>query len=214
MYNQDAMASATRPVAARRASLAWALGSLFPAAFLFCLFALTLLSAPEHDDFCFADLHARHGFVQTISIFYQSLSGRIVVLILGQIPPAISAATNVSLLSAYSLALAAAAGLFLFGLAVATVRAWPRAGALQLAFLTFAFASTVVSATPNLRELLYWLTGLICYVPPALLTILILGECTGRSTPKQSFPGYSPSAWRWANSSPRCATSSPASGCC
>ncbi|MCS3894558.1 hypothetical protein M2171_003691 [Bradyrhizobium japonicum USDA 38] len=178
MYNQDAMASATRPVAERRASLAWALGSLFPAAFLSCLFALTLLSAPEHDDFCFADLHARHGFVQTISIFYQSLSGRVMVLILGQLPPAISAAANVSLLSAYSLTLAAAAGLFLFGLAVATVRAWPRAGALQLAFLTFAFASTVVSATPNLRELLYWLTGLICYVPPALLTILILGECT------------------------------------
>ncbi|WBL76459.1 DUF6056 family protein [Bradyrhizobium xenonodulans] len=172
------MPLATRPLAGRRASLAWALGSFFPAAFLFGLFALILLSAPEHDDFCFADQYARHGFIQTISIIYHSLSGRVVALFLSQIPTAISKATNVSLLSAYSLTLMACAGLFLFGSAVATIRAWPRAGVLQVTFLTLAFASTVVSAAPSLRELLYWLAGLTCYVPPALLTILILGECT------------------------------------
>lgn len=177
MYNQDAVPLAARPLAERRASLAWALSSLFPAIFLLCLFALTLLSAPEHDDFCFSDLYARHGFIQTISIIYHSLSGRVVALFLSQIPTAISEATNISLLSAYSLTLITCAGLFLFASAVATIRAWPRAGALQATFLTLAFASTVVGAAPSLRELLYWLAGLTCYVPPALLTILILGEC-------------------------------------
>ncbi|EJN12827.1 hypothetical protein PMI42_03833 [Bradyrhizobium sp. YR681] len=177
MYNEDVVPLAARPLAQRRAGLAWALCSLLPAIFLLGLFALTWLSAPEHDDFCFADLYARHGFVQTISIVYHSLSGRVVPLFLSQLPPAISAAMNVSLLSAYSLTLAASAGLFLLGSAVAIVRAWPRAGAPQLIFLALAFASTVVSAAPSLRELLYWLAGLTCYVPPALITILILGEC-------------------------------------
>lgn len=178
MYNQSVMPLAAHPLADRRANLVWALCSLLPAIFLFCLFTLTLLSAPEHDDFCFADLYARHGFAQTISIDYHSLSGRVVALFLSQLPPAISAAANISLLSAYSLTLAASAGLFLLGSAVAIVRAWPRAGVPQLTFLTLAFASTVVSAAPSLRELLYWLAGLTCYVPPALLAILILGECT------------------------------------
>lgn len=177
MYNQDVVPLAARPLAERGASLAWALCSLLPAVFLLGLFALIWFSAPEHDDFCFADLYARRGFVQTISILYNSLSGRVVALFLSQFPPAISTATNVSLLSAYSLTLTASAGLFLLGSALAILRAWPRAGAPQLTFLALAFASTVVSAAPSLRELLYWLAGLTCYVPPALVTILILGEC-------------------------------------
>jgi len=172
------MPRAAAPATRRRVQAAWLLCSLFPAIFLLGLFALTLLSAPEHDDFCFADLYMHRGFTQTISIYYHSVSGRVVALVLSQLPPAISAAANVSLLSAYSLTLAASAGLFLLGSAVATVRAWPRAGALQLTFLTLAFASTVVGAAPSLRELLYWLSGLICYVPAGLVTILILGECT------------------------------------
>ncbi|QQO18082.1 hypothetical protein JJB99_13750 [Bradyrhizobium diazoefficiens] len=172
------MPFAARPLAERRASLAWTLCSLFPAIFLLGLFALTWLGAPEHDDFCFADLYARHGFIETVSIFYHSQSGRILPLLLTQIPPAITSATGINLLSAYSLTLAVSAGVFLLGSAVATVRAWPRAGALQLTLLTLAFASAVVGAAPSLRELLYWLAGLTCYVPPALLTILMLGECT------------------------------------
>ncbi|KJC34250.1 hypothetical protein UB31_39400 [Bradyrhizobium sp. LTSP849] len=166
-----------RPLAERRASLAWALCSLFPGIFLLCLFTLIFLSAPEHDDFCFAELYAGHGFIQTIAIIYHSLSGRVAALFLSQLPPAISAAANVSLLWAYSLTLAVSAGLFLFGSAVATIRAWPRAGALQLAFLSLAFASAVVSAAPSVRDLLYWLSSVTCYVPPAMIAILILGEC-------------------------------------
>ncbi len=177
MYNQGVIPLAARPLADRRARIGWVLCSLFPAIFLLSLFALTSLSAPEHDDFCFAELYMRHGFVQTVSIFYHSQSGRILALWLTQIPPAISAAANVSLLSAYALTMAASAGLFIAATALAMVRAWPRTGALQLTFLTFAFASAAVSAAPSVRDLLYWLSAVTCYVPPALVTILILGEC-------------------------------------
>lgn len=161
-----------------RARFVWALASLIPAIFLLGLFALTFLSAPEHDDFCFADLNTRFGFIQTISIYYHTVSGRIVALVLTQLPPMIAAAANVGLLSVYSATLAVSAGLFLLGSAIATIRGWPRASALQLTFLTLAFASTVLSAAPSVRELLYWLAGLTCYVPAAVITILILGECT------------------------------------
>ncbi|QIP08626.1 DUF6056 family protein [Bradyrhizobium symbiodeficiens] len=177
MYNQGVIPLAARPHADRRSWIGWTLCSLFPAIFLLCLFALTSLSAPEHDDFCFAELYVRHGFVHTVSIFYHTQSGRILALWLTQLPPAISAATGVSLLSAYSLTMAASAALFLAATALAMVRAWPRTAALQLVFLTLAFASAVVSAAPSVRDLLYWLSAVTCYVPPALITILILGEC-------------------------------------
>ena len=177
MYNQGVIPLAAHPLADRRAWIGWALCSLFPAVFLFLLFALTSLSAPEHDDFCFADLYARHGFIHTVWIYYHTQSGRILALWLTQVPPALSAATGVSLLSAYSLTMAVSAALFLAATALAMVRAWPRTAALQLVFLTLAFASAILGAAPSVRDLLYWLSAVTCYVPPALITILILGEC-------------------------------------
>jgi hypothetical protein len=174
---QEVKQNSAHPAAPSRARIAWALSSLIPAVFVLGLFALTFLSAPEHDDFCFADLNARFGFLQTISIYYHTVSGRIVALVLSQLPPMISAAANVSLLSAYSATLAVGAGLFLCATAVAMIRTWRGTSALQLTFLGVAFGSAVVSAAPSLRELLYWLAGLTCYVPAALITIIILGEC-------------------------------------
>lgn len=73
--------------------------------------------------------------------------------------------------------MAVSAALFLLATAAAMTRAWPRAGAPQLVFLTLGFASALVSASPSVRDLLYWLASVACYVPPALVTILILGEC-------------------------------------
>jgi hypothetical protein len=177
VYNQGVIPLATRPHADRRASIGWLLCSLFPAIFLLFLFALTSLSAPEHDDFCFAELYVRHGFIDTVSLFYHSQSGRVLALWLTQVPPAISAAAGVSLLSAYALTMAVSAALFLATTTLAMVRAWPHATALQLTFLALAFASAVVGAAPSVRDLLYWLSAVACYVPPAVITILILGEC-------------------------------------
>lgn len=188
MYNQGVTSLEAHSPANRRVWMAWALCSVFPAFFLVCLFALTLLSAPEHDDFCFADLYAHHGFVHTVSIFYHTQSGRILALWLTQLPPAISAATGISLLSAYSLTMAANAGLFLAATALAMVRAWPRAGALQLTFLTLAFASAVLGAAPSVRDLLNWLSSVTCYVPSVLITILILGECVRALDVQKGFP--------------------------
>lgn len=155
----------------------WLLASLFPALFVLCFFALTFLSAPEHDDFCFAYLNARQGILQTIATFYHSQSGRITALFLSQLPPAISGAMRIDLLSAYALTMALHAVLFLLAIVLATARTWPRAGIIQLAFLSLAFTATVIGASPSVRDLLYWLSGVTCYVPPAVLSILILGEC-------------------------------------
>ncbi|MGY3034693.1 hypothetical protein ACVIIV_003863 [Bradyrhizobium sp. USDA 4354] len=177
MHNQGVIPLKARPVVDRRVWIGWTLCSLFPAIFLLCLFALTSLSAPEHDDFCFAFQYARHNFLQTVSIFYHTQSGRVLALLLTQVPSAISTAAGISLLSAYSLTMAVSAGLFLSGVALAMIRAWPRTGALQLTFLTLAFAGTVLGAAPSVRDLLYWLSAVTCYLPPALVTILILGEC-------------------------------------
>ncbi|MEW6146799.1 MAG: DUF6056 family protein [Bradyrhizobium sp.] len=177
MYDRSVLPLAVRPLADRRARIGWSLCCLFPAIFLLFLFAVTALSAPEHDDFCFADLYARHGFVDTVSLFYRSQSGRVLALWLTQVPPAISAAAGVSLLSAYSGTMAVNAALFLAAAALVMVRAWPHTAALQLTFLTVAFAGVVVSAAPSVRDLLYWLSAVTCYVPPALITIWIVGEC-------------------------------------
>lgn len=177
MYNQGVIPLAARPHADRRAWIGWTLCSLFPAIFLLALFALTSLSAPEHDDFCFAFRYARYGYVDTVSLFYHSQSGRVLALWLTQVPPAISATAGVSLMSAYSLTMAVSAALFLAATALAMIRAWPGASDFKLVFLTLAFASAVLGAAPSVRDLLYWLSAVTCYVPSALVTILILGEC-------------------------------------
>ncbi|WP_025037539.1 DUF6056 family protein [Bradyrhizobium sp. DOA9] len=187
MHNQGVIPLATHPVSDRRTWIGWTLCSLFPAIFLLSLFALTALSAPEHDDFCFADLYARHGFIDTVLRFYHSQSGRVLALWLTQLPPAISAAAGVDLLSAYSATMAVSAALFLAATALAMARSWPHGSAFQLTFLILAFAGAVLGAAPSVRDLLYWLSAVTCYVPPALATILILGECVRALERQASF---------------------------
>jgi hypothetical protein len=156
---------------------AWLLASLPPFLFLAGLIALALYGAPEHDDFCFASQNVRDGFVQTVISFYTGLSGRIVPLLIIQIPAAIAKAAGSSILPAYSLTLIAFAALFVAGSAFAMVRMWPNGQRLPLLVLMLGFPAAIAGATPSVHDLLYWLPGLACYVPPGLVTILVLGEC-------------------------------------
>lgn len=160
-----------------RVRSAWLLASLPPSIFLLGLFALALYGAPEHDDFCFAYQNVRDGFVQTVLSFYNGLSGRVVPLLIIQIPAAIANVVGSSILPAYSLTLLAFALLFVVGSAFAMARMWPNVPGLPLLVLMLGFPAAVAGATPSIHDLLYWLPGLACYVPPALLTILIFGEC-------------------------------------
>jgi hypothetical protein len=159
------------------AGSAWLLAGVGPFFFLTVLILLALYGAPEHDDFCFAYQNVRDGLLQTVLSFYTGLSGRIVALLIIQIPAAIAKAAGSSILSAYAATLIAFAILFVAGLAFAMVRMWPNVRGLPLLVLMLGFPAAIAGATPSAHDLLYWLPGLACYVPPALVTVLILGEC-------------------------------------
>jgi hypothetical protein len=159
------------------AGLAWILACMGSFIFLTILVLLALYGAPEHDDFCFAYQNVRDGFVQTVLSFYNGLSGRIVPLLIIQIPAAIAKAAGSSILPAYAATLIAFAALFVAGSAFAMVRMWPNVRGLPLLVLMLGFPAAIAGATPSAHDLLYWLPGIACYVPPGLVTILILGEC-------------------------------------
>ncbi|MDN5006375.1 hypothetical protein ACFQZO_36755 [Bradyrhizobium sp. GCM10027634] len=156
---------------------AWLLACAGPFIFLTALTLLALYGAPEHDDFCLAFQNVRDGFVQTVLQFYTGLSGRIVPLLIIQIPAAVAKAAGSSILPAYVATLIAFALLFVAGSAFAMVRMWPTVRGPALLALMLGFPAAIAGATPSAHDLLYWLPGLACYVPPGLVTILILGEC-------------------------------------
>jgi hypothetical protein len=136
-----------------------------------------LWRAPEHDDFCFAYLNERDGFAQTVMTFYYGLSGRIVPLLLLQFPAAIAADIGTGILPAYSVTLAACMVVFLAGTVFAIVRVWPDFPVWSLIFLGLTFAASILGATPSVHDLLYWLPAVACYIPAAIISILLLGEC-------------------------------------
>jgi hypothetical protein len=176
--SSEAFASATeRSSAGLRVRTAWIVASLIPAVFVLFFFALTFLTAPEHDDYCMASRYLGDGLVQTVIGLYFELSGRVVPFALIQLPAAIAWGTGSGLLSAYSLTMATIALVFLVGTAVAIARAGPHVRGFPLVFLAFALAAATIGASPSVRDLLYWLPAVACYVPPALASILILGEC-------------------------------------
>ncbi|MFT4116911.1 DUF6056 family protein [Bradyrhizobium sp.] len=168
---------------------AWLLACLPAIVFLLVLLALTSYAAPEHDDFCFASLNASSGFVATIIQFYNGLTGRIVPLFLLQLPGAISTAGGMSLLSAYSITLAIIAAVSFAAMYLTVSAAFPRVGGLPLAFLGLTFVASILGASPSVRDQLYWLPAVVCYVPPALATIFILGRCVYAVRDGTSFSG-------------------------
>ncbi|WP_051380585.1 DUF6056 family protein [Bradyrhizobium sp. WSM1743] len=156
---------------------AWILACLGPLIFLTVLIFLALYGAPEHDDFCLAYQNVREGFLQTVLSFYTGLSGRILALLIIQVPAAIAKTAGSSILSAYAATLMAFAVLFVAGSAFAMIRMWPNVRGLPFLVLMFGFPAAIAGSTASVHDLLYWLPGLACYVPPGLVTILILGEC-------------------------------------
>lgn len=156
---------------------AWLLASLVPTIFLLCLVALIFYAAPEHDDFCFFYRYVHDGFMQTVMAMYSGWIGRIGPVLLMQLPAAIAKDVGTGILPAYSITLVACMVVFLAGVGFAMVRAWPDLPVRPVLFLGLAFASTILGATPSIHDLLYWLPAVVCYVPPGIISILILGEC-------------------------------------
>ena len=165
----------------------WLLASLVPTIFLLCLFALIFYAAPEHDDFCFFYRNVHDGFLQTVVGTYFGWNGRIVPILLMQLPAAIDKDAGIGILPAYSITLAICMVVFLAGVGFAMVRAWPGLPVPATLFLGLAFAGAILGATPSIHDLLYWLPGILSYVPPGIVSILILGECVRALDRKSEF---------------------------
>jgi len=155
---------------------AWIVASLVPAIFLLRLFALTLYSVPESDDFCFSFTNLQSGFFATIGIFYQTVIGRIVPLALMQVPAAISGATGIDYFICYVATLAVIQLLFAAAIIFLTFRWWPHRSIPQKVCFALALAATILSGAAGLGEMLYWLPGVACYVVPGTIVVLVLAE--------------------------------------
>jgi len=174
MSDQSIVPARSSSVSFSRA--AWLLASLVPAIFLLCFLALASYAAPEHDDFCFLSQNLHDGFVHTVLSYYNEWSGRVVPFLLIQFPSEIAKATGINIVPAYAATLASFTVVFIAATAFAVVRAWPGLPVQAALFLSLAFPAAIIAAAPSLHVLLYWLPGLTCYVPPRIISALVLGE--------------------------------------
>lgn len=155
----------------------WVVAGIVPVLFVLFFIALAVFADPQHDDFCFSYRYVEEGLFVSVMRFYGGLGGRVLPYVLIEVPAAIAHATGVSLLLAYSVTMTTGVILFVIGCMIAIWRAWPRLRGLPSIFLGIAFAAAIIGASPSVSELLYWLPGVACYVPPAIICILVLGEC-------------------------------------
>jgi hypothetical protein len=160
-----------------RARWPWVLAGAVPALFVLFFLLLTLFADPQHDDFCFSYRYAEMGLVRSVASFYLELGGRVIPYAPIELPAVIAGATGASLLVGYAATMAMCAVFFAVGCILAVIGAWPRLRGLPSLFLGLTFAAATLGASTSVRDLLYWLPGVACYIPPAIICILILGEC-------------------------------------
>lgn len=160
-----------------RARWPWILAGAVPALFVLFFLLLTICADPQHDDFCFSYRYVEMGLVRSVASFYLEVGGRVIPYALIELPAAIAYATGASLLMAYSVTMALGAVFFVVGCILAVMRAWPRLRGLPSISLGVAFAAATIGASTSVRDLLYWLPGVACYIPPGVICILILADC-------------------------------------
>jgi len=154
----------------------WLFAGLIPGIFLLRFLILTFYAVPEHDDFCFSYMNLQHGFAETIAIFYKTISGRILPLFLMQVPAGMSDASGIDFFMCYVATLVALEAAFVACFLFLAYRLWPRASMPQLICFGAAFAATLVGTAPIVREMLYWLPGVACYMVPGTVFLLIFAE--------------------------------------
>lgn len=157
--------------------IAWLLATLVPATFVIRLFTLVIYAAPEYDDYCYFAWYTHDGLIHTILSSYFGFQGRVLPFVMMQVPAVISEQLGIGILPAYSTALAIHMLAFVAGCAFAIVRVWDGLPLPVAVFMIFAFVSAVLGATQDLHDLLYWIAALACYVPPGIISAVILGEC-------------------------------------
>ncbi|WP_144031609.1 hypothetical protein [Bradyrhizobium cosmicum] len=137
---------------------------------------LIIYAAPEYDDFCIALNTTNSGFLSALINFYKSWSGRLPAIALIQSPEFISAHTRMSMLSAYSLVLAIIYVSYLVGAITAFARFCQYAGVATIFSLCAVFVATTIAVSPDPHEMLFWLPGSACYIPPTAAAIVFLAE--------------------------------------
>ncbi|WP_407119334.1 hypothetical protein [Bradyrhizobium sp. LMG 9283] len=105
------------------------------------------------------------------------MTGRITPLALIQLLQVLASSLSINFPSAYPLVLAVLFVVFVTGSTVAVRTAWCVCGS-RLFALTATFVAGVIAVAPSPHELLYWLPGPACYVPPATVVIIFLGLLT------------------------------------
>lgn len=157
-------------------SVLWLLAGLVPLLFLARLLAVTLYSIPQSDDYCLSHLNVTSGFLEATAVWYRGVGGRIVPLVLIQLPAALSRVTGIDYVVTYVAVLVG----FEICLVAATFafarRLWSQATQPQIVFIGTAMLAVVLSDLPNLREFLYWLPGVACYAVPGAIMLLVFAE--------------------------------------
>ena len=160
----------------RLRDVALLLACLVPLFVLFGLISTGLYSTPESDDFCFSYLYYQHGLAHTIGRFYVGAIGRIVPMVLITLPAMISKAASIDLFIVYSLTIV----VFLLAFVAVTIwaihRLWPHAPKLAVGFLGVTLAATIFGNAISLREMMYWMPGVACYLVPAALMLILFVE--------------------------------------
>jgi hypothetical protein len=164
----------TIPLASK---IAWLSATVIPATFVIWLLSLVIYAAPEYDDYCYFAWYIENGLIHTILSSYFGFQGRVLPFVLMQMPGLVSEQTGIGILPAYSLVLAIYMLAFVAGCAFAIARIWDGLPRPVAVFMVFTFVSAVLGATRDLHDLLYWVAALACYVPPGIISAVILGEC-------------------------------------
>jgi hypothetical protein len=157
--------------------LAWLLAALIPVAFVLWLFTMVIYAAPEYDDFCYFSWYTENGLIHTVLSSYFGFQGRVLPFVMMQVPSLISKQIGIGILPSYSITLAIYMLALVAGCAFAIVRAWDNLPLPVAVFIIFTFVSSILGATRDLHDLLYWVAALACYIPPGIISAIILSEC-------------------------------------
>lgn len=178
--------------------IAWLLAGSIPAAFVIYLFVLIVYVAPEQDDCCWYVQYESRGFIHSILASYFGFQGRVFLFVTVQVPSAIAQKTGIGILPSYWITLAISMIAFVGGCAFAIFRAWPGLPAPVAFFMVVSFVSAILGATSDLHDLLYWVAALVGYVPPGVISMIILGECVRALDEEKRFVGWGMrhGAWR------------------
>jgi hypothetical protein len=158
-----------------RSSL-WLFASLVPLALLAQLFVLTSYAGPESDDYCFLYRSSQLGIIGTVWHFHATATGRISSSALTLRPHPIGELTGLDITVCYVLTLLALQMAFAAAALAFSFRLWARASLAAKVWFAAAFLATAASQAATIREMLYWLNGVACYMIPSAIVVLMLAE--------------------------------------